>query len=70
MRQHGKNPGEGHAYERVVMLVVSLWAVNVGFWSHLGCSEESAIICSPYVAMKVSLRVARRNIKVHIFNMF
>ena len=44
------------AYELkgVVMLVVSLRGVNVGFWSHLGCSEERAITCSPYVAVKVS----------------
>ena len=38
----------------VGMLVVSLRGVNVGFWSHLGCSEERVIICSPYVAVKVS----------------
>ena len=28
------------------MLVVSLRAVNFGFWSHLGCSGQNAIICS------------------------
>ena len=28
----------------VGMLVVSLRGVNFGFWSHLGCSRQSAII--------------------------
>ena len=28
------------------MLVVSLRDVNFGFWSHLGCSGQNAIICS------------------------
>ena len=28
------------------MLVVSLRGVNFGFWSHLGCSGENAIIFS------------------------
>ena len=40
-------PGGGDlAYERVGMLVVSLRGVNFGFWSHLGCSVENAIIFS------------------------
>ena len=30
----------------VGMLVVSLRGVNLGFWSHLGCSGQNAIICS------------------------
>ena len=30
----------------VGMLVVSLKGVNFGFWSHLGCSEQNAIIFS------------------------
>ena len=30
----------------VVMLVVSLRGVNFGFWSHLGCSGQNAIIFS------------------------
>ena len=37
------------AYERggrVGMLVVSLRGVNFGFWSHLGCSGQNAIIFS------------------------
>ena len=28
----------------VGMLVVSLRGVNLGFWSHLGCSGQDAII--------------------------
>ena len=28
------------------MLVVSLGGVNFGFWSHLGCFGQNAIICS------------------------
>ena len=28
-------------------LVVSLRGVNFGFWSHLGCSGQNAIIFSP-----------------------
>ena len=30
----------------VGMLVVSLRGVNFGFWSHLGCSGQKAIIFS------------------------
>ena len=30
----------------VGMLVVSLRSVNFGFWSHLGCSGQNAIIFS------------------------
>ena len=30
----------------VGMLVVSLTGVNFGFWSHLGCSGQNAIIFS------------------------
>ena len=44
------------------MLVVSLRGVNFGFWSHLGCFGENAIMCSPYVAVKVSFRVSREQI--------
>ena len=36
----------GSAYERVGMLVVSLRGVKFGFWSHLGCSGQNAIIFS------------------------
>ena len=44
------NPrGEGGGARRmkgVGMLVVSLRDVNFGFWSHLGCSGQNAIIFS------------------------
>ena len=43
------------------MLVVSLRGVNLRFWSHLGCSGQNSIICSPYVAVKVSFRIKNRN---------
>jgi len=58
----------GLAYERGGMLVTSLRGVNFGFWSHLGCSRQNAIICSLYVAVKVSFRVSieGRNIKIYI----
>ena len=40
-------PGGGTPHmEGVGMLVVSLRGVNFGFWSHLGCSGQSAIIFS------------------------
>ena len=38
--------GGDSAYEMVGMLVVSLRGVNFGFWSHLGCSGQNAIIFS------------------------
>ena len=39
--------GGGTPHMKVVrMLVVSLRAVNFGFWSHLGCSGQNAIIFS------------------------
>ena len=34
------------------MLVVSLRGINLGFWSHQGCTGQNDIICSPYVAVK------------------
>ena len=38
---------EGTPHMKVVgMLVVSLRDVNFGFWSHLGCSGQNAIIFS------------------------
>ena len=48
------DPGGGGEGERggtphvkwVGMLVVSLKGVNFGFWSHLGCSGQNAIIFS------------------------
>ena len=43
-------PGEGGGrnphMKGVGMLVVSLRGVNFGFWSHLGCSGQNAIIFS------------------------
>ena len=45
-----------------VGMPVSLRGVNFGFWSHLGCSGKIAIICNPYVAVKVSFRVSRDEI--------
>ena len=39
-------PGGDSAYERGGMLVVSLRGVNFGFWFHLGCSGQNAIIFS------------------------
>ena len=40
-------PGGGTPHIKGVgMLVVSLRVVNFGFWSHLGCSEQNAIIFS------------------------
>ena len=42
----GLGGGGDSAYEMVEMLVVSLSGVNFGFWSHLGCSGENAIIFS------------------------
>ena len=37
------------------MLVVSLRGVNFGFWSHVGCSGQNAIIFSREGLVKVSL---------------
>ena len=42
----GEGGGGDSAYEMVGMLVVSLRGVNFGFWSHLGCSGQNAIIFS------------------------
>ena len=43
-----EGPGGGGTLHMkgVGMLVVSLRGVNFGFWSHLGCSEQNAIIFS------------------------
>ena len=38
--------GETPHMKVVGMLVVSLRGVNFGFWSHLGCSGQNAIIFS------------------------
>ena len=43
----GRGGREGTPHMKVVgMLVVSLRGVNFGFWSHLGCSGQNAIIFS------------------------
>ena len=39
-------PREGSHMKVAKMLVVSFRAVNFVFWSHLGCSEQNAIIIS------------------------
>ena len=39
-------PEEDSHIKRGGMLVVSLRGVNFGFWSHLGCFRQNAIICS------------------------
>ena len=42
-----KNTGGGTPCMKVVgTLVVSLRGINFGFWSHLGCSGQNAIIFS------------------------
>ena len=46
-RRMGGGGGGGTPHMKVVrMLVVSLRGVNFGFWSHLGCSGQNAIIFS------------------------
>ena len=53
------------------MLVVSLRGVNLGSWSRLGCSGQNAIICSLYVTVRVSFRVAKKKYKnIYLINMF
>ena len=45
--QPGWGGGGGTPHMKVIrMLVVSLRGVNFGFWSHLGCSGQNAIIFS------------------------
>ena len=46
----------------VRVLVILLGGLNFGFQSHLGCSGENTIMCSPSVAVKVSIRVSRKEI--------
>ena len=48
----------------VGMLVISLRGVNFGFWSHLGCSGQNAMIFSCEDLIRV---VREKNIKIHIF---
>ena len=40
------HPGGAPHIKGVGMLVVSIRGVNFGFWSHLGCSGQNAIIFS------------------------
>ena len=54
----GGGGGEDSHIKRGGMLVVSLRGVNFGFWSHLGCFGQNAIICSH----ENLLRVAREEI--------
>ena len=57
----GKGGRRGHSnVKEAGMVVVSLRGVILGFWSHLGCSGQNAIICSPYVAVSLSFRVAKK----------
>ena len=44
------------------MLVVLLRGVNFGFWSRLGCSQQTAL----FLAVKVSFRVVLNNKKERI----
>ena len=48
----------------VGMLVASLRGVNFGFWSHLGCSGQNAIIFSREALVK---GCTRKNIKIYIY---
>ena len=44
---HGEGPAEGGGtplMKGVGMFLVSLKGVNFGFWSHLGCSGQNAIM--------------------------
>ena len=50
--------GGGPHIKGVGMLVVSLRGINFGFWSHLGCSGQNAIIFS----REGLVRVAREKV--------
>ena len=52
----------------VVMLVISLRGINFGFWSHLGCSGQNAIIFSRKGLVWGCTR--KKNIKIYIFDMY
>ena len=55
----------------VRMLVVSLRGVNFGFWSHLGCSGQNAIIFSREGLVKGCTRKYQKYIfDMCIFNSF
>ena len=58
--------GGGNSHVKAAgMLVVSLWGVNFGFWSHLGCCGQNAIIFSHEGLVE---GCTRRNIKMFIFD--
>ena len=48
------------------MLVVSLRDVHFRFCSHFGCPGQNSMIFSPYVAGKVSSRVAHEKINTYL----
>ena len=58
--------GDSHM-KGVGMLIIPLWGVNFGFWSHLGCSGQNAIIFSREALI---LGCTQRNIKIYIFVCF
>ena len=46
MTSRGGGGGGNCHMKRAGMLAVSLRGVNFGFWSHLGCSGQNAVIFS------------------------
>ena len=46
MGSRDDKPGGNCHMKRAGMLAVSLRGVNFGFWSHLGCSGQNAVIFS------------------------
>ena len=56
--------GGGTRYERGGDAVVSLRGVNFGFWSHLGCCGQNAIIFS---REGLVYGCTRKNIKIYIW---
>ena len=60
--------GGGTPHMKVVgILVVSLRGVYFGFWSHLGCSRQNALIFSRGGSR---LRLHAKNIKIYILSVF
>ena len=60
----GGGEGGGRTQMKVVgMLVVSFRGVNFGFWSHLGCTGQNAIIFSREGLVSGS---TRKKIKIYI----
>lgn len=58
-----ENPAGDLHMKGIGMLVLSLRGIYFGFWCPLGCSGENAIICSPYIAVKISFMVSREEIQ-------